>query len=284
MTRRPIDEKLITDFLLGNLPEEEIERLDEMSLADDDFANRLQSVENDLIDAYVRSELSGTTLTQFKSNYLKSSKRQEKVAFAQALQKQFRKPVHKDHGSDFLTAPQSSFRWLLAAAAIVLLLFGSYLFFENVNLQNQVRQLQAERESSRQHEQQLQKQIAQLKHQTNDTRKEDIKLLAFVLMPQTRGINKIPLLNVPVGTEAIGLTLKFEIAEFPMYQAALKDLATDTVIWKSENLKANKNNSVQIQIPASLLRPQNYLIELSGISTNGTAEIVGTYPFRIATK
>ncbi|MCI0444646.1 hypothetical protein L0152_15745 [bacterium] len=283
MTRLPIDEQLMTDFLLGNLPEEEIERLDEMSLADDDFANRLQAVENDLVDAYIRGELSGTALTQFKSNYLRSSKRREKVEFAETLHKQLNKSVDTDRGFDYNAAPRSGFQWLLAAAAIVILTFCGYLVFQNVSLHDQIQQLQAEKESLRSREQELQKQIAQLKNQPSET-KQDVKLLAFVLFPQTRGINKIPILNIPVGTDYIVLTLKSETNEFPMYQAALRDPAAGEIVWKSGNLQADKNNSVQVQIPASLLKQQNYLMELSGISDNGTAEIINSYPLRIATQ
>lgn len=282
MTRRPIDEQLMTDFLLGNLPEEEIEQLDEMSLADDHFANRLQAAENDLVDAYVRGELSGLSLTQFKSNYLRSSKRREKVQFAETLQRQLNNSANIDRSSSIAT--RSGPQWLLAAAAILVLSLCAYLFFQNVNLHNQIQQMQAEKESLRNQEQELQKQIALLKNQQSKIKPNDVKLMAFVLMPQTRGLNKIPLLNIPVKTDSIALTLKFEINEYPVYRAALKDPATDNLIWKSENVKADENNSVQVRIPVSLLRSQNYLMDLSGISANGAAEIVSSYPFRISTQ
>ena len=78
-------DQLITQYLLGSLSSEETERLDELSLSDDEFAGRLQVVENELIDAYVEGELSGQTLQQFNSFYLSSPKRCERVRFAQAL-------------------------------------------------------------------------------------------------------------------------------------------------------------------------------------------------------
>ena len=71
--------------LLGSLSAEETERLDELSLTDDEFAGRLQAVENELIDAYVEGELSGQTLEQFNSFYLSSPKRRERVRFAQVF-------------------------------------------------------------------------------------------------------------------------------------------------------------------------------------------------------
>jgi hypothetical protein len=271
MTRRPIDEQLITDFLLGNLPQEEIERLDELSLTDDEFVDRMQSAENDLVDAYIKNELSGASLAQFKLNYLRSSKRREKVAFAEALQKQISKPGVPIRRSDF--------QWGFAAAAAIILLLGAYLIFENLRLQNRLQQLQTDQQSFRQREQRLQKQIGELKHSPNK-----VKLLAFVLMPQTRGTNKIQLLNMLDRIDFVALTLKLEINEFPMYQATLKNRATDALIWKSEKIKAAKNNSVQIQVPANLLQPQQLLIELSGISTNGNAEVISSYPFNVASQ
>jgi len=65
MPKQPVDEQVITDYLLGALPEAETERLDELSLTDDDFIRRLKVAENDLVDAYVKGELSGGALAQF---------------------------------------------------------------------------------------------------------------------------------------------------------------------------------------------------------------------------
>src|SRR5580765_7610112 len=79
------DDRLLTQYLLGALPEAEESRLDELSIADDDFAARLVSMENDLVDAYVRGELSGPDLERFRSHYLLSPARREKVRFAEAL-------------------------------------------------------------------------------------------------------------------------------------------------------------------------------------------------------
>ena len=85
MRRPTANDQLITQYLLGSLSVPETERLDELSLTDDEFATRLQSVENDLVDAYVLGELSGETLQQFNSFYLSSPRRREKVKFAQVF-------------------------------------------------------------------------------------------------------------------------------------------------------------------------------------------------------
>lgn len=59
------DNNKITAYLLGALPETEAEIFDELSFTNDDFVNELSATEKDLIDAYVRNELRGTTLEQF---------------------------------------------------------------------------------------------------------------------------------------------------------------------------------------------------------------------------
>jgi hypothetical protein len=75
------DERLL-DYLLGLLPEEEVERLDEESIADDDVAARLSAVEDDLVDAYITETLDQSTRARFETVYLMSPQRREKVKFA----------------------------------------------------------------------------------------------------------------------------------------------------------------------------------------------------------
>src|SRR5580765_7224603 len=79
---KPAQADELVQYLLGLLPPEDAERLDEASIVDDDVAARLRSVEDDLVDAYVRGALTGETLTRFESHYLLSPRRRQHVAFA----------------------------------------------------------------------------------------------------------------------------------------------------------------------------------------------------------
>jgi hypothetical protein len=80
-----VDHPTLVEYLLGSLPQSDAELLDEWSVADDEFAMRLSAVENDLLDAYVRGELSGPTPEKFRTFYLSSSKRREKMRLAESL-------------------------------------------------------------------------------------------------------------------------------------------------------------------------------------------------------
>jgi hypothetical protein len=76
------DDQHLVRYVLGLLPEDQTEFLDEASIADDELAARLVCVENDLIDTYVRGALSGALRERFESHYLGSPIRRERVNFA----------------------------------------------------------------------------------------------------------------------------------------------------------------------------------------------------------
>jgi hypothetical protein len=205
--------------------------------------------------------------------------------------------------------PPPALQWGLAAAALVMLLAGGYLVFENMRLRNQMAQMQAERTALGARELELQQQLA--RERSMDSGKENelarvrdrlaqleqklaarpeleqpqVRLLALNLSPQTRGVTRIPELTVPAGIDYLAVTLELETNDFPTYRAALKNPVTSKFVWRSGELKAGKEDKpIQFKLPASLLKSQNYLLELSGISAGGTAQIVGSYPFRVVTQ
>ena len=65
-----LNEQLIVDYLLGDLPETEASRLDQLSVTDDEFAEFLEAVESELINDYIRGELPENRRAQFESHYL----------------------------------------------------------------------------------------------------------------------------------------------------------------------------------------------------------------------
>jgi hypothetical protein len=333
MQSRPVDEETITAYLLGELSEAETERLDEMSVTDDAFAERLLGVENDLVDSYIRGELSGDTLARLKSHYLTSPRRRAKVRFAETLVAFADRPVAVQVGktgatdSASSTGPRSALRepsgwhlfalrgrgleWGLAAAALVILLAAGYSILENARLRAQMTHTKAEREALEQREQELQQQLAQQRSSDAETKKElsrvrdrlaqleqqlaagqtgrkgvtgqrDLNIIAFNLAPQSRGVGQIATIAVPADTDYVALTLALEADDFPAYQAALRDPATGQIIWRSGRLKTSgQSKTVRVSLRASLLKPQNYILEVTGITRSGAAEFIGGYPVRV---
>ena len=108
-------------------------------------------------------------------------------------------------------------------------------------------------------------------------------VLSFVLLPATRGIADMPSITVPSGTKEIELRLQLESDEFPTYQAVLKDPANRRTVWTSPSLRSiSSGAAVAISIvPAVTLKPQRYVIDVSGFPARGRPRIVSSYPFRV---
>src|ERR1051325_4903356 len=74
-------------YILGDVSEDEQERIEE-SFADENSFNEYLVVEEDLVDAYIREELSSQEREKFEVNYLgPSPERRERVAIARAILK-----------------------------------------------------------------------------------------------------------------------------------------------------------------------------------------------------
>ena len=87
MRSENIDEGLLLEYLLGNLPEAEQVRVEDRAFTDAEYLNALEASESDLIDTYVRGGLSPGDRRAFERQFLTSLNRRRKVEFAKALAK-----------------------------------------------------------------------------------------------------------------------------------------------------------------------------------------------------
>jgi hypothetical protein len=173
VNKEKYNDQTIIQYLLGSLPEEETERVEELSFIDDEFAVRLSAAENDLIDAYVRGKLSGEKLERFNSHYLASPKRRKKVKTAKVFHAYAENAVATGQVVLAPGSPQTDAksvkpsphlrrlpftfpRLALTAAAVLVLLGVGWLVFELSRLRSQIDQAQATRIALEQREKELQ--------------------------------------------------------------------------------------------------------------------------------
>ncbi len=78
-------ENLIRSYLLGQLTEEDQAALEQELLTDHGKFDQVWAVENELIDSYVRGEMSRADRKRFESHYLASPLHRERVAIAESL-------------------------------------------------------------------------------------------------------------------------------------------------------------------------------------------------------
>jgi hypothetical protein len=267
------DDRLVR-YLLGDLPDDEAERLDERSITDDALALRLRVMENDLIDRYARGEPFDAALERFDSMFRTSAHLRERVRFAQALSALT--AARADSG-------QRRGWWGLAAAAVLVISMAGYLGVRNSRLGDELLQSEARRGA-------VEKQNAQLQQELE--RKSAIAppqlspvTATFLVRPPRRGLgNDTTTVLLPRSTEQATLRLQVESDAYAVFWAALRDPATARIVWRSGDLPAEVSASdriVSVTMPVSLLLAQRYSVELSGVTRGGSSELVGHYPIRV---
>jgi hypothetical protein len=316
---REPDESTLIRYLVGQASEEDVEQLDELSVASEEFAVRLRVVEHDLVDAYVNGELTGDTLEGFRSHYLRTPAGLEAVAFAQALRGYRRAPaasavpaapapdrVPADApGPRTATSPWP--KWLLAAAAVVLAA-SAFLLVDNLRLRRAISGARESHVALEQRARQLQEEVNQQQSAARAAAEELARareasaagggaeprvggpLLALVLSAATRGGDQLPQFAVPPGADSVILRLPLIAVDFAHYEVTLKDAAGDRVIWRSGRLpapsapsaaSARQRPMIAVTVPTNLLSPRAYTLELTGISARGDADPLDSYPFRV---
>ena len=281
---RPDDEVLV-EYLLGTLPNEDTERIDELSIADDEVAWRLQAVENDLVDAYVAGQLSAATLERFTSFYLASPVRRRRVELARAL---------KSHAMRDAASRRPLLQWALAAAAIIAAMGLAYFAAENSRLRDEVTQSNARRATGEQALAGVRSELEQersareamrteLERMRGTAPSERPPVQALVLLPLRRGAGDLPIVSVLRGTGHLRLRLRLEGAAFARYEATVRDSAAGQSVWRSGSIEAESkagDRTLTVEVPVARLRSANYTVELTGTSAN-VPEFVASYAFRV---
>lgn len=316
-------EKLIARYLLGDLTEEQQIEIEDRAFADKDYLAAITAVENDLIDEYVRHELSDAERRQFESRFLASAERRKRVEFAKALaglkveapaKNVVAQPAAwswRDSLYAFLNGLNPTARFATVAAMLLVLVGGAWLLTETWRLRRQLTQLQADSQS-RQNEQQrqieserrrseeLNAQLTQEKQQREQS-DESLRQLSetgdagtpaprpviasLLLLPGlTRGGGEKPSLVMPDDARLVRLNVGIDPEE--QYKTFAVDLRTvgGRKVWTKENLPARnrgKARAVALTIPATVLKPGDYELRLSGIKEGGGTEDVGFYYFEV---
>jgi len=280
--RQDIDEQAVIQYLLGAAPEAEAERLDELSVSDDGFAGRLRGIENDLVDAYVQGELSGETLERFRTHYLSSPRRREKVRFAESFlaARQSAGSRRESPMGSWLAFPRLAF----AAGACLVLLIGLYAVREGVRFREGAERARSDLAG-------LERRLppppapAPVNPAPGREAAHPPSMVAFLLAPPVRSGGTLPVVTVPAGTDQATFRLELEADDAMAYQAVLKDLAASTIVWRSGRLNAASPDGIRavpVGVPAGLLKPASYSLDLTGILASGAADFIGSYSFRVA--
>lgn len=292
-------------YLLGDLPEAEQLALEAEFFADGNLLERLQDIETDLVDEYVRGQLSKANRQQFERNYLTTPAHRERAAFARELLRAANEqalPQSIQLKESFwekllagLRAPQFAFGAVLTAA--VLLIAGTvWLKNQQANWQQQIAKSETERATERQRLRELEAQLAQQNQLNSELSAELEKLRAesskptslssvfsFVLLSGVRG-GEQQTLRLPPGAEQIRLQMKLENNDYNRYSASIRAVGGGQSL-NSQSARATSSpngTTVSVTVPASKLSSGDYILTLTGIDPTGAREEINRYFFRLS--
>ncbi len=297
-------------YLLGLLPESEQIALEQAFFADSEILERLQEVEFDLVDGYVRGKLPSDERGQFEHHYLASPQHCERVEFAKELVRQADAlPLDQPEGQPSkqsvpfwqwllanLQTPQFAFS--AAMAAILLLVGGIWLARQRATLQQEIARLQAERSAEQRRSGKLADQIAQQQEQNSQLNAElerlrientpttQPTLFSFILLSGVRGGSEQQSLKIPAGTDLVRLLMKIENGNYRSYHASVRQI-DGRGNWNQSVASSKQTDAgitVSVKIPANKLGNGDYILTLTGIDAAGSTEEINRYFFRVANK
>jgi negative regulator of sigma E activity/methionine-rich copper-binding protein CopC len=210
--------------------------------------------------------------------------------------------------------PRPAFQMAIAAAALIVVIGGVGLLAGWLKLRRETQQLAEQQAALARQKSELEKSVAEQRSTTDQIRAQlselqqqrdvDQKLIAdlktsldqktksssaaigslatLFLLPSSRspGENKF---SPDAQTSGIRLQLAVEPIGYRGFVAEVKD-SQGNLISRPKARRPGSAKHVTITIPIKLLPPGSYSIQLSGISPDGSTELIGNYSFRVTPK
>lgn len=305
MKEQVLDEVVARKFLLGQLPAEEQEHIEELAFEDVDTFAFLESMEDDLIDDFIQGELSNSEEQRFKEHFLSLPGRRSNLEISRVLQQHLdrtapqpaRVEERKSSFFDWFKRQHTFWQLSITAAGLTLLIIAVWLFILAWKAQKPT-QIEAGPNKP------IMVPTPELKsyptveptppplHVENTPKSPSpekkrsgvsyaVTLLASAA-PRGKGVQtfKLPadVSSVPVGL--VFLSQK----NIQTYEATLENEA-GTMVHSWPDLKAQRFGSgekVYLEMPAGLLTPQEFFsIILTGVNSKGEKGVVARFPFEV---
>lgn len=274
MQQNTADDQVMIRYLLGGLSEEERLQFEDHYAKDEEYFDQLLAIEDDLIQEYVRDELTAAERRRFEEYFLISPQRREKVkrasALLQVIQKQPRMVAEASRfaeairevwqrsksGLKFLLNPNPavSFAILIVGAIIG----GRWIYLTTENLHTKLGQFDQERAALLEANQELRQQIAQQRIKLDDALQNEsswraqlekkwtelrpraasvaFALFAYDSQRGPEGGAETLNLAIPRSADSVRLQLGLKNADYKSYRAILETTANEEILWSQDVL------------------------------------------------
>jgi hypothetical protein len=276
------EDKRLTDYLLGNLPEPEETRLEEEYLAHPEAQDRLLIAEDELVDAYLQGELSARERKQLEDRFLASPRGRRKLGLAKSLMAlaQVQKPAQAQTSKPPLLF---SMRWAFAAALLLLIVVVW-------SVKQKMWSPTPERAGRQQNQVDHQTPpVAQASPAPSPAEKPGehppaAAIASIMLRPVGRNVDQSQVVNIARGAQRLKVQLNLDADNHKNYKAVLVGPA-DEVQWSNRRLKSESTSSgraVVLSLPAELLGKGEHTVLLS--PDEDAAKPIAEYTFVVQRK
>lgn len=266
----------LREFLLGELADEDRERIESLYLTDDETRERVLDAEQDLIEDYLEGSLSREETERFVLRYARTFEQRQKLRITKSIKDwavtEEGKAQTAAAPASIVRGPQSRLRLrpvlVVPIAAMIVIAIMLAIVWRNSQLKER-QHLKVEQE------------LAQL---NSPASMQEIppQMTSLELKPVTvRGIAPQTQFNPDAEFRIVELHLPWiQTERYPTYQAKISKLGDD-VSFTISNLQAQDSGEymVRIRLRVELLSKGNYQICLRGISADGVVSSCEEYKF-----
>lgn len=268
---------LIRQYLLGELDEHEREQLEQRVITNPAYKEQVLIAEEELLEEFVNGTLSPRELASFTRMY-SSPAQQRKVKIAQALNTYAAEhsPVVQPLGHrswtrsliDLFSIRNRFHQFSLAALILVLVVGGSILLYWLI-----AHVWRADYYA-----------LLELNQPTSEILQPDNSVVTVSLPPLVfRGTGEASNITVTKETQTVQLRLPDPSGGTASYEAILKN-SENAEVFRLEDLRArqiDRHSVLVLQIPIRMLKPQNYVLEISEKRADGTYGPPNSYPVHV---
>jgi len=311
-------ENSIQRYLLGELTEADQTALEQELLIDRGKFDQAWAVENELVDSYVRGEMSRAYRERFEGHYLASPLHRERVAIAESfltdidqapgetVEVREKEPVVPWLRRFPVRSPRPVFGVVLVMALLLTFsIVRSYV--EKVRLTGQIanvhKEAQTERAFLEQRErvlasrnqefekeiadvsrrnEQLKTELGQLRQQRQDSAPT---VLSLLLAPApVRGEKALPQSTIPLSAGKARLLMELDDNDYANYQAVLQTVDGKEILRRrTGKVMLGKDRAfATLPVIAGELTKGDYILILFGQTSDGRSEEIDRYFFRVS--
>jgi hypothetical protein len=281
------DDRMMRRFILDQLNAGERERIEEQFITDGVFNEKLLISEEDLIEDYLDNSLDDEERERFESIFRSSSEQSRKLAIARlirtyAADEASSEPITSEiapavwqNKQSVATTDRRQWVKLLVAAGILIALFVSLWLLT--------------RDSSR-------RQAVDLKHQALEKDLADLnsgsrsgmalppnESMSVILPPLNTRSSGLARISGTPGVSVVELWLLPTSLNYEKFKARIRrDGASERFdIFNLTLSDRPQGRAVRLRIPADLLEPGTYQIDLQAVAASGEPVSVGEYQFQV---